>query len=83
MENMPENTRVGRVEAVDKDLSPYNSFSYSLDGNYESAVHFQIHRFLGIITTRRELDREQKKSHNIIVIATSDSFNIRFKNIKN
>ena len=64
-ENQPSGTNVGRVEATDEDSGSNGIFTYSIYG--DGANYFSINS--GVITTRRELNREVNASFTILVVA--------------
>ena len=64
-ESQPPGTNVGRVEATDEDSGSNGIFTYSIYG--DGANYFSINS--GVITTRRELDREVNASFTILVVA--------------
>ncbi|CAD5113971.1 unnamed protein product [Dimorphilus gyrociliatus] len=59
-------TLAGQVEAVDPDSDDFNDFTYSLRGT----DFFRIEADSGRILTTTRLDREDKKSHRFIAVAT-------------
>lgn len=73
-ENQGEEVEIGSVSATDADLSPYNSFVFSLghQGNIQDT--FEIDENSGRIATRTALDREYRDTYHLVVIATNTEF---------
>lgn len=72
-ENVPVGTRVGRVEATDRDLYPFNETWYALDrlSIQDDSGDLEINADTGIIFTRRGLDREARDRYSLIALAHS------------
>ena len=66
-ENEAVGTQVGAVSAEDKDDPPYNEFTYSILPIHGLSDHFHIDRYTGMITTNKELDREDQSSYELVV----------------
>ena len=71
LENVPIGTVVGRVSATDNDLNP--AFSAVLYHIQDDRVPFSIDRKTGVLSTVRQLDREQESVYNCTVTATDTS----------
>lgn len=63
-ENLPAGAEVGRIEATEKDLPPFNSFVFSLAN---PSTEFRIDAKTGHIFTIRPLDREMLDSYDLTV----------------
>jgi len=68
-ENLPSGAVVGRVTATDKDSPPHDLFTYALRGVDEDEDAFTVDAETGVITMRRELDREAQDRYHILVYA--------------
>ncbi|XP_016366288.1 cadherin-18-like [Sinocyclocheilus rhinocerous] len=68
-ENAPAGTEVGMVTAQDPD-STRGKVRYSIDQNAEGDALFSIDVDSGLVTTTRNLDREEVAWHNITVMAS-------------
>lgn len=73
-ENTPPGTLVGYVRASDPDSNPYNEILYSLDLWKGGFDEFSIDSITGELTTKRELDREQKDSYLLVVVARNRGY---------
>ncbi|KAF5405534.1 Protocadherin Fat 1 [Paragonimus heterotremus] len=72
-ENSPGGTEVGRVEAIDRDVTEANrKLRYSLRGRVEDVHLISIDRVSGIIRTRRPIDRESRSSISLMVTAENE-----------
>ncbi|KAF6775121.1 hypothetical protein AHF37_05071 [Paragonimus kellicotti] len=72
-ENSPGGTEVGRVEAIDRDVTEANrKLRYSLRGRVEDVHLISIDRASGIIRTRRPIDRESRSSISLMVTAENE-----------
>ena len=73
-EHQPAGTGVGTVSAQDADSFPNNQFSFQLlSSEDESSLDaFRIDRTSGRLITARELDREKKPIHRLVVVARDD-----------
>jgi len=81
-ENRPPGTGVGHVSAIDRDLDPFNKFTYTsiryLNSTSGCAAAtgsrkpppFRLDPITGAITTTRPLDREQCAVHEVSIRAT-------------
>ncbi len=69
-ENVPVNTEVGQVTAADGDLPPNNQFFF---GVVEEDVHgvFMLDPKNGVITTLKELNREDRDVYSMLAIVYS------------
>ena len=74
-ENLPSRNRIGQVYAIDRDMAPYNAFSYRLDSG--SNEFFFIEPTSGAIFTKRVLDRESRDSYELTVEAISNTVAIK------
>ena len=74
-EHLPPYSEVGQVEAVDDDSEFYNKFTYDLRMSNEQENVFMISHSNGTIYTMAELDREERGSYNVVVVATSYNTN--------
>ena len=72
-ENLPARTEVGTVTANDRDLPPYNRFSYKLDNTTSNSDLFGIDGKSGVIYAKKSLDREQQHKYELTVLAISKS----------
>ena len=81
-ENKPPGTGVGHVSAIDRDLEPFNKFTYAgiryrnftsgcanASGN-RKAPPFRLDPVTGAITTTESLDREQCAVYEVTIRAT-------------
>ncbi|XP_051910616.1 cadherin-10a isoform X1 [Hippocampus zosterae] len=68
---------VGVVSARDPDAE-YNMVKYSIDRHTDLEMLFNIDSSNGTITTRKALDREMSKWHNISVMAAEISTSLHF-----
>lgn len=68
-ENLPPRTEVGRVTAEDRDLSPFNAFSFLLNNSRT----FAIDPRLGTIFTKKPLDREKQSQYDVTVEVLSNT----------
>ena len=68
-ENEPAGTEVGFVHAVDTDSTPYKAFTFSFADDRVGLRKFEINPYTGRITTKVELDREEKAVYYLIVVA--------------
>lgn len=73
VENRPSGSEVGTVTAVDRDLAPFDRFSYSLDRRHDAFDSFDIDSKTGLITTKEMLDREKQARYRLVVIVRPDS----------
>ena len=73
-ENEAVGTEFGQVEALDADLPPFNSFTFSMHPEHNADGAFTVDEHSGKLTTRQVLDRELKHQYTVIIIATSDGF---------
>ncbi|XP_014253016.1 cadherin-87A [Cimex lectularius] len=69
-ENSPPLTRIGRVEAVDKDEGDNARIYYYLVGDTSSL--FLVDKTDGSISTNSTLDREEKEFYDLFIKATND-----------
>ncbi|ELT98229.1 hypothetical protein CAPTEDRAFT_218800 [Capitella teleta] len=69
-ENIPPQTEVGVVQAIDRDLPPNNRFMFHLDTPNEA---FRMDSSTGRLFTTKSLDREEKSVHTFAVVAQSDT----------
>lgn len=74
IEDSHARTFVGIVSATDKDASPYNQITYSLDPDFDGLRSFDINAYTGEITTKRSLDREEQSVFHLMVIASNEGF---------
>ncbi|XP_073989842.1 cadherin 87A [Rhodnius prolixus] len=70
-ENSPPHSRIGRIEAVDKDEGENARVYYYLLGDNEEKL-FLVDRIDGTITTNATLDREERDTYDLFVKATND-----------
>ncbi|KAK9508052.1 hypothetical protein O3M35_007799 [Rhynocoris fuscipes] len=70
-ENAPPHSKIGRIEAVDKDEGDNARIYYYLLGNNEDKL-FIVDRIDGTITTNATLDREERDTYDLFVKATND-----------
>jgi len=70
MENLPENTNMGQVRAVDKDVGSNSAFSYYIDSHKDV---FRIDAKTGMIFTKLQLDRESTAEYLLYVFVKSDT----------
>ncbi|KAK7571160.1 hypothetical protein V9T40_014764 [Parthenolecanium corni] len=67
LENERPGTVVMKVQAIDEDETPeFKKITYELQ---DLTDLFEIHPETGVITTKKEFDREEKESYNVKVIA--------------
>lgn len=71
-ENQPVGTKLkGKpLSASDDDTFPFNEFFFSLAPNCSAAALFAVNPETGSITTRTNLDREDKDVYTLTVVAT-------------
>lgn len=72
-ENENSGTEVGRVKAVDLDLPPNDGVVYRLEflpEDHVTAASFAIDPVLGIVYTRKVLDRETLSHHTMRIVTT-------------
>ena len=71
LENEPLGTAVGRIEAKDKDLPPFNEFLYHISSDHGSGVSrlLYVHPKTGVITTKGTFDREVQNFYKFHVSA--------------
>ena len=72
-ENGEAGSAVGRVAAIDRDATPYNSFSYGLPEAEDATYAFSIDTKTGVISTTRSLDREDRETYQLVVVAREDN----------
>ena len=77
-ENASIGMNVTQLRALDKDIG--DTFTYSLEES-DSSRDFRINRTTGVITTAKDLDRENMTEHVIYVQAT-DSVNLTSDKVK-
>lgn len=71
-EDVPVGTQVGRVEATDRDLYPFNETWYALDRSSQDGLgDLEINQATGVIFTRRNLDREVRDRYSVVALAHS------------
>lgn len=75
-ENQPPKTVIGQVEAIDRDLFPYNRHSFHID---ESKSGFPVGLFkidsrTGVIITKQYLNREEREMYNMTVVVKDDEY---------
>ncbi|XP_043545771.1 protocadherin Fat 1a isoform X3 [Chiloscyllium plagiosum] len=73
VENLPEGTTVIQVKATDLDSGTNGQVTYSLAQSQEldhTLELFTINSETGWITTLKELDHEEQKKYNIVVVAS-------------
>lgn len=72
--NIAENVTVGTsiltVIANDVDINENGLVEYSIIGG-DSNRHFEIDPFLGTIRSLRELDREEKDTYELVIMASN------------
>ncbi|GFS03775.1 protocadherin-11 X-linked, partial [Elysia marginata] len=75
MENRPQNSIVGTVQAEDPDtgLNTDNKLRYSIKGKFQFAHLFALDRVSGVLYTRAPLDREERASYLLDVEVVDDS----------
>ncbi|VDP68042.1 unnamed protein product [Echinostoma caproni] len=72
-ENSPGGTEIGRVEAVDHDVTEVNrKLHYILRGRPEDLHLISIDRNTGVLRTRRPIDRESRSSISLLVTAENE-----------
>ena len=69
MENLPADTEVVTVEAIDRDNGAAGMVRYSVQGT----APFNVDPISGLITTANMLNREASPSHTFLVIATDQA----------
>uniref|UniRef100_F6T585 FAT atypical cadherin 1 n=1 Tax=Ornithorhynchus anatinus TaxID=9258 RepID=F6T585_ORNAN len=71
-ENRPVGSPVVQVRASDPDLGPNGQVQYALDPAQDRAVleAFAVHPDSGWLTTLRELDREERATFRVLVVAS-------------
>lgn len=67
MENQPSGTKVGTVEAVDRDAAPFDRFYYYLEPKKDITHLFDIDGVSGLISTKEPLDREARPLYTFTV----------------
>lgn len=72
-ENLDGEAEVGQVFARDRDMDPYNTFSFSLRSPAGVFNPFVIDSDTGVIFTNAILDREFKDMYSMVVIATDNN----------
>jgi len=70
VENSPSGTEVGRLVALDADLSPNDRHTFSLNVTSELRALFRIDSLTGVIYTRRHLDREMTDRYQLTAVVT-------------
>ena len=73
-ENQASGTEIGTVEAFDLDSPPFNVIVYTFDYTQGDVGIFKIEPDTGKITTRKVLDREERDSYSLSVIARNDGY---------
>ena len=69
-ENLQPLTVVGRVAAVDRDITPFNKFTYHIDPRQEAVINlFDVNATTGEIRTKQVLDRENRPVHYLSILA--------------
>ena len=70
-ENQQAGTEIGRVSATDNDSPPFNQFMYTFADSTDPKIRtkFEIESRSGRILTKRLLDREDRTSYNVTVVA--------------
>ena len=76
-ENTPIGRSVHRFDATDPDQGNNGTIEYSLKGTDKSTSAFTINSITGELLTNTELDREEKDSYNIVIVATDKGTPIR------
>ncbi len=71
-ENLPRETEVDQVSAVDRDLPPYNDFTFHLENQDGTFPAFYVHPKTGVLFTTRILDREEVGVYHLVVVVESD-----------
>ena len=71
LENLPSGTSVGTVTAVDRDLAPFNAFTYAFSEHSRNTDLFIIDPHSGIIRTTAPLDRERLSSSLSFTVVVS------------
>ena len=66
-ENSPEGTYVITFSAEDKDTGPGGKFEFAISGQGLPAFH--IDPLTGVLTTKKRLDREEKKTYDFLALA--------------
>lgn len=70
LEMMKRGTRVGQVQAIDRDgTSPNNVVYYNIESQEGVEQNFTIDRFTGEIHTKIEFDREEKQYYALVIRA--------------
>ncbi|XP_012545103.1 cadherin-87A [Bombyx mori] len=70
-ENLPPNTIIGTVKAVDKDIGENGKVYYHvLEGKQEGA--FVLDRTQGVVRAKISFDREQRAEYSLIVYASNN-----------
>jgi hypothetical protein len=77
-ENSNVNTQVGVVTATDADEHPYNAVRYAVVPGAPYNNRFEVDTFTGAIITTQPLDREERASYQLQIMA----FNSGFKEIQ-
>lgn len=72
-ENQPPRTEVGQVMAMDRDLPPFNVFSFVI----RNSKVFAVDPKSGVICTKRTLDREAEDQFEIVVEVQSSTVIIK------
>lgn len=72
-ENMPVETRVGIVKAIDRDAPQNSAFTYYLEAGRSAIDSFEIDPTTGVISTKRKLDREDQSRYKLFVLVQSDT----------
>ena len=73
MENAGSFIDVGQVSAHDRDLEPFNSFTFSIPRGQEASQYFDIDSHTGTISTTRDFDREVHEVFVMDVVVSDDN----------
>ena len=76
-ENEAVGTEFGQVEALDADLPPFNSFTFSMHPGHNADGAFAVDERSGKLMTRQILDRELTHQYTVIILATSVGFVVK------
>lgn len=74
-ENLPAGIKVVQIEARDEDEGENGQIVYSFkinNENKEETEEFSIDPYLGIIKTRKPLDREAQSKYQLVLAATDE-----------
>jgi len=74
-EQLPAGAEVGRVRARDADAPPNNRFRFELSDDDDGRLsrYFSLNADTGLLTTTRQLDREQRSAYRMLATARDNA----------